>query len=186
MIVTIHQPNFIPWYPFFQKMEQADLFILLGNCQFEKNGFQNRFQLKNTWNTLSVKKGKNPIIEKKYINPEYDWMKIKKRLFKYKHILNGIDPYISKNLYQTNKDIITYLKTKLNINTPLVEDIPTDLVSSERLLMLCKHYGATKYLAGQGGKDYLNESIFLKEGIEIIYQENLIKKHTIEYLNEII
>lgn len=186
MIVTIHQPNFIPWYPFFQKMDQADLFILLGNCQFEKNGFQNRFQLENTWNTLSVKKGKNPIIEKKYINPEYDWMKIKKRLFKYKYILNEIDPYISKNLYQTNKNIITYLKTKLNINTPLVEDIPTNLVSSERLLMLCKHYGATKYLAGQGGKDYLNESIFLKEGIEVIYQENLIKKHTIEYLNEII
>ena len=69
MIVTIHQPNFIPWYPFFQKMEQADLFILLGHCQFEKNGFQNRFQLENTWNTLSVKKGKEPIVEKEYINP---------------------------------------------------------------------------------------------------------------------
>ena len=113
MIVTIHQPNFIPWYPFFQKMEQADLFILLGHCQFEKNGFQNRFQLENTWNTLSVKKGKNPIIEKKYINPKYDWMKIKKRLFKYKHILNEIDPYISKNLYQTNKNIIIRVNTSV-------------------------------------------------------------------------
>ena len=84
MIVTIHQPNFVPWYPFFQKMEQADLFILLGHCQFEKNGFQNRFQLENTWNTFSVKKGKEPIIEKQYINPEHDWMKIKKRLLKLK------------------------------------------------------------------------------------------------------
>ena len=107
MIITIHQPNFIPWYPFFQKMEQADLFILLGHCQFEKNGFQNRFQLENTWNTLSVKKGKEPIIEKEYINPKHDWMKIKKRLFKYKNVLNELDPFINKNLYKTNKDIIT-------------------------------------------------------------------------------
>ena len=107
MIVTIHQPNFIPWYPFFQKMEQADLFILLGNCQFEKNGFQNRFQLENTLNNLSVKKGKEPIVEKEYINPKHDWMKIKKRLFKYKNILNELDPFINKNLYKTNKDIIT-------------------------------------------------------------------------------
>ena len=61
MIVTIHQPNFIPWYPFFQKMEQSDIFIMLGHCQFEKNGFQNRFQINNAWNTLSVKKGKENI-----------------------------------------------------------------------------------------------------------------------------
>ena len=25
MLVTIHQPNFMPWYPFFQKMEEADI-----------------------------------------------------------------------------------------------------------------------------------------------------------------
>ena len=180
MIVTIHQPNFIPWYPFFQKMEQADLFILLGNCQYEKNGFQNRFQLKNTWNTLSVKKGKEPIVEKQYINPEYDWVKIKKRLFEYKDILSELDPFINQNLYKTNKDIIIYLKNKLNIKTPIIEDTPTNLVSTERLLMLCKQQGATKYLAGQGGKEYLDESLFLNEGIKVIYQQNLVKKHTLD------
>ena len=46
--------------------------------------------------------------------------------------------------------------------------------------MLCKQYGATKYLAGQGGRDYLDESLFLNEGIKVIYQENLIKKHTLD------
>jgi len=28
MIVTIHQPNFVPWYPFFQKIEQVDVFVV--------------------------------------------------------------------------------------------------------------------------------------------------------------
>ena len=45
MTITIHQPNFMPWYPFFEKIQQADIFVLLGHCQFEKNGFQNRFSI---------------------------------------------------------------------------------------------------------------------------------------------
>ena len=77
MIVTIHQPNFVPWYPYFQKIEQADVFVLLGNCQFEKNGYQNRFYLKDKWNTLSVKKGLELINKKYYIDPIKDWSKIK-------------------------------------------------------------------------------------------------------------
>ena len=43
MKIAIHQPNFLPWYPFFQKIKEVDKFIILGNCQFEKNGFQNPY-----------------------------------------------------------------------------------------------------------------------------------------------
>ena len=184
MIVTIHQPNFIPWYPFFQKMEQADLFILLGNCQYEKNGYQNRFSLDGNWNTMSVVKGIDNIVDKKYSNHEFDWKKIKKRLWKYNNTLSEFDDYISDNLYQTNKNIITHLRDILNIKTPIVEDTPKELLSSERLLILCKEYNATHYLAGQGGKAYLNEELFKQEGIEVIYQDNITPTHTLEYLYE--
>jgi hypothetical protein len=70
-----------------------------------------------------------------------------------------MDNLITDNLYETNKDIILYLMNKLNITTPLVEDYPTDLNSTERLVDLCKKYNATTYLAGQGGKEYLNKDI---------------------------
>lgn len=186
MIVTIHQPNFIPWYPFFQKMEQSDIFIMLGHCQFEKNGFQNRFQINNAWNTLSVKKGKENIVDKKYINHNHDWIKIKKRLFEHLPVLNQLDDCICENLYETNYNIILKLRDMLNIKTKVVEDMPTTLNSTERLVMLCKKYGATTYLAGQGGKSYLDKSLFDREGINVVYQENLYKKHTLEYLNETI
>ena len=77
MKIAIHQPNFLPWYPFFQKIKEVDRFIILGHCQFEKNGFQNRFNLDNKWHTLSIQKGLDPIVSKTYLNPFKDWNKIK-------------------------------------------------------------------------------------------------------------
>lgn len=184
MTIAIHQPNFIPWYPFFQKIKQADIFVLLGNCQYEKNGYQNRFYLDGFWNTLSVKKGLENIVDKKYANPSYDWIKLKKRLFKYKHILSELDLYITEDLYTTNSLIIQHLAKKLNIGTEFVEDFSLDMSSTERLITLCHHYGATTYLSGQGGRVYLDESLFAQAGIRVIYQENLNKIHTLEYLTK--
>ena len=57
MRLAIHQPNFMPWYPFFEKIKNCDKFIMLTHCQFEKNGYQNRFNLNDKWYTMSVKKG---------------------------------------------------------------------------------------------------------------------------------
>lgn len=185
MIVTIHQPNFMPWYPFFQKIQQADIFVLIGHCQFEKNGFQNRFNMDGKWNTMSVKKGLEFINTKQYIDAKKDWERIKNSIPKYKHILSEMDDLISDNLYQTNSSIIRYLVKKLNIDTIIVEDYETDLTSTSRLVDICKRNGATTYLAGQGGKDYLNEELFNIENIQVVYQENMNRIHTLEYLNEI-
>ena len=49
MKITIHQPEHFPYMGFFQKMESADLFVILDDVQYTKNNFQNRnkFQNKN-------------------------------------------------------------------------------------------------------------------------------------------
>ena len=184
MIVTIHQPNFVPWYPFFQKIEQADVFVVLGHCQYEKNGFQNRFQLDNNWNTLSVYKGLEPIRQKKYVNPKKDWETIKRNLPEYKDLLSEMEYCITDNLFDTNFSIIKHLIQKLDIKTRIEEDYETDLKSTDRLVDICKRFGATTYLAGQGGLDYLDDSLFKNENIEVIYQKDLNKIHTLQYLKK--
>lgn len=184
MIVTIHQPNFVPWYPFFQKIEQADVFVVLGHCQYEKNGFQNRFQLDQNWHTLSVYKGLEPIRQKKYVNPKKDWETIKRNLPEYKDLLSEMEYCITDNLFDTNFSIIKHLIQKLDIKTRIEEDYETDLKSTDRLVDICKRFGATTYLAGQGGLDYLDDSLFKNENIEVIYQKDLNKIHTLQYLKK--
>ena len=69
MKISIHQPNFVPWYPFFQKIKEADIFIILSNCQFEKNNYQNRFNIIDQWYTMRTKKGLDLIKNKVYVDP---------------------------------------------------------------------------------------------------------------------
>ena len=102
MKIGIHQPNFLPWYPFFQKINDVDIFIILKEPQFEKNNFQNRFSLNDEWYTMSVHKGMMPIKNKEYFNPQEDWEQIKKKLHNYENILSEFEEFITKNLFETN------------------------------------------------------------------------------------
>lgn len=177
MIVTIHQPNFIPWFPFFQKMESADLFIVLTHCQFRKNGFQNRFNINNKWHTMSIQHGLVPINIKKYANPFADWDKIKKNLAEYISILNQFDNCISESLAETNTAIINKIASMLQIKTEIILDYETHLSATERLIKLCKDNNADTYLAGLSGKKYLDLNLFEQENIKVVFQnESEIKR----------
>ena len=60
MIVTIHQPNFLPYLGFFDKILKSDIFIIYDTAQYVKGNFMNRNKINNNGNelyiTLSVKK----------------------------------------------------------------------------------------------------------------------------------
>ena len=182
MRVSIHQPNFVPWYPFFQKIKEVDIFVILKECQFEKNGYQNRFNFNDKWYTMSVKKGLEPIRDKVYIDPKNSWDKIKNSLPEYKSILNECDKCISESLLETNYCIIDKFCNMLDIDTLLEIDYPTHLKSTNRLVDICVQYGATEYLSGTGGKDYLDVKLFNDNGIKVLFQENMDRRHTLELL----
>ena len=159
-----------------------DKFVILGNCQFEKNNFQNRFDINGTWYTMSTKKGNRPINTKVYISPLSDWNRIKVKLPQYKDILDSLDNCISTDLYTTNVSIIKNLASLLNFDTEIVYDYPTDLKSSARLVDLCLHYGATEYISGQGAKAYLDTELFSNNNIKVSFQQDTRKVQTLEVI----
>lgn len=171
-VISIHQPNFIPWLPFFEKIYHSDLFVILGNCQFEKNNYQNRFQYENKWMTMPVKHGNIPIKDKEYIDPYNNWGKICEKIPKHKRLLESFRYCISTSLYCTNVSLIfNIMFGHLRINTKAVDDYPTDLTGTDRLVDICVRNDADVYLSGPSGKKYLELQKFEKAGIQVKFFE---------------
>src|SRR5919197_6348843 len=68
MIVAIHQAHYLPWLRYLDKIARSDVFIVLDDVQYEKNGFQNRNKIKTAqgWLYLTVpvrKPTQRPIAE---------------------------------------------------------------------------------------------------------------------------
>lgn len=144
--IAIHQPNFIPWLPYFYKMAMADAFVILSHVQFEKGGYQNRYKLSTgTWVTKSVNHGIAPIIDKKYSD--------------------------GNKLVTLNMQWIRAIKNSLNIKTRIYHDL-LNLGShgTQRIINIVKQHNGTHYVTNPDAKDkYLDEDMVRRQGIEIEY-----------------
>ena len=180
MKISIHQANFFPYQGFFQKIEQVDLFVIMTHCQFEKNNYQNRFNIGDKWYTMSVNSGLEPIQNKKYVNHKKDWKSISSQL----PICKEFDDCISDNLAETNISIIKRACKLLGIKTKIAYDYHTSLSGTARLVDICKKFKADTYLSGISGKNYLNLQLFDRAEINVEFQENIINKPLVNLLSD--
>jgi len=187
MIVSIHQPQYLPWLPYFQKIDESDLFILLDTVDFQKNGLQNRNQIKTAqgthWLTVPVRQSLGQKIQDVKIDNSINW-----RRKHWQTILMSYRKASAFNLYEEelesilsrewellselNFELMTLMLRYLNIQTPILKSskMKAKGSASELVLNLCKEVGAKQYLSGTGGKNYLEHDIFDKADIEISYQ----------------
>jgi len=56
LIAAIHQPQYLPWLGYIDKMDKADVFCFLDNVQYKKNEWQNRNRVKTVggWQWVTV------------------------------------------------------------------------------------------------------------------------------------
>jgi hypothetical protein len=185
MILAAHQPNFVPNFAFFEKLRSCDLFVILTEVQFEKNNFQNRFWYENEWFTMRTIRGNIPINQKLYVNPWIDFEEIQKKLSrKGIEISKFRDVALSQSLAETNIALIRLICSMLEIDTPIVTDYPTELKATNRLVDLCKHFGADVYLSGPSGRNYLNLDRFNEEGISVSFFDSS-KYKSVEIIEEL-
>lgn len=179
-ILTAHQPNLCPYGGMLEKIEQADICVLLGYVQFNYQLYQNRFRADSNWFTMSVVRehGFQLIRQKKYLNPDRDWSVIKRLWPK----LDIFDQHVSTNLWAMNTGIIEQSMKIFNIKTELVSDYETHLKSTDRLIDLCKTFGADRYLSGPSGKRYLNEEAFDMAGIQLKFHEVTDKRPLVDMI----
>ncbi len=189
MIVAIHQPQYLPWLGYFDKMDQADAFCYLDNVQFKKNEWQNRNRIKTSqawqWITVPVQYRFPQKIIEVTVNKTVKWQHkhIQALVTNYKKS-RYFDDYFSifesalKQDFETIADVniqmITQIREILRINSkPVVR--ASELSLSEdptgRLIDICRHFGGDTYLAGQDGANYMDMEQFDKSGIKVITQE---------------
>ena len=187
MIVSIAQPAYIPWLGYFDRIYNSDFHIVLDDVQIERNtktSFTNRNRIKThsgpTWLTVPIKtrKDHSNIINQVLIDNSSNWkrkhlnsinLNYSKCTFYneneswLKNIYNKEWEYLSKFIRNYNEQLIDYL----SINTKFFYSSEMNVKGqkSEYILNLCKELGATKYISGPFGKDYLDENIFQKNQI---------------------
>ena len=155
MIISIHQPQYLPWDNFFKKIKKSDCFIFLDNVEFQKNGLQNRNQIKTSngpiWLTVPIKQKLGQKISDVEIDNSKDWKKkhwktISENYNKSKHFDNFKGNFQNiflsnwNNLSELNIKIILEILMILNIKTKIYKasDLKVKGKSTELLVNLCK------------------------------------------------
>ncbi len=189
MIVAVHQPQYLPWLGYFDKIRRADIFCYLDSVQYKKNDWQNRNRIKTSqgwqWLTVPVRyKYPERICDVK-INTTVKWRQ--------KHLQALITnyrraPFFSRyiglceqvyaedwqSVSELNICFIECLKDALGLafkraikssQLELSED-PTD-----RLIDICKAVGAETYLSGQDGVNYMDLERFKANAIQVVIQD---------------
>ena len=190
MIVTIHQPDFLPWLGFFDKLLTVDKIIIMDNVQFKKRYFENRNKIrtKQGWawiNTPVLTKGKfNQKIMDVKIDNSRPWQRKITSALKHNYgnatyweaVGEELCELISKpydRLVDFNLSVICFFMKKMEINLEysLASTLDTDHSGSGLILEICRKVKTVQYLSGRDGRNYLDEKEFIDNGIEIIYQD---------------
>jgi hypothetical protein len=190
MIVTIHQPEHLPWLGFFHKMRRADRFVILDNVQYRTNYFQNRNRVLGAngpfWLTVPVRSRGHVAtsIADIVIDGSQAWGERHRKSLeacygrhphfrRYADVLRTILESPWQRLADLNLAIIEAFRSALDIGTPMVRasELGVEGRGSELLLAICERMGAATYLSGPSGRDYLDESLFANRGIAVQYHE---------------
>lgn len=190
MIVSAHQPAYLPWLGYFDKIARSDVFVIFDSVQFEKNSFTNRNRIKTPsglgWLTVPVRSSghlSSSILNLEIAN-EHSW--------KEKHLKSIVQNYskaihfntcfpklealyapYDRTLIELCDRQLAFWMEVLEITTQIRRLGTLNLArqKSDLVLDTCIALKATKYIAGALGRNYLHLASFGAAEIEIEFQD---------------
>ncbi len=191
-LVAIHQPNFLPWLGYFDKIARADVFVILDSVQFAKTGgtWSNRVQMlvggQATWLTMPIVRSYHGLrtYREMEIGEDTPW---RTKLLKTIQLNYASAPYFkavfptiqttmsnpTRNLADLNDAAIRALCAGLQLDTgKLVRSstLPVAGQATDLLIAIVRSAGGTAYLAGGQASAYQEDEKFAQAGLELIYQ----------------
>jgi hypothetical protein len=191
MIIAIHQPNFLPWLGYFNKIIRSDKFVILNEVQFVNNQKKcangNRVKVLNNgerWLTVSVDKKqkfslfkdvhiKSDLLESlHYIQVAYRKHPFFKEVFAFlKKQMDMPHERIGELDIQLVYDILDYLDlSEQKGKFVFQEELKTEQTGTDLIIEICKKLGADTYICGTGSKFYQDNKKIEDNNIQIEYQ----------------
>ena len=189
MILTAHQPVYLPWLGLFHKIALAETFVYFDQVQYLPKDWMNRNKIRtkngSIWLTVPVlRKGyrdlKTSEIE---INNSINWQKKHLRSislnYKKSPYFENYIPFFEdvysrkwKFLGELNEYMLKWFLDELGIkvNFRNANDFKFQGEKSSLILNMCKELNASTYIFGMLGKDYADVQEFEKNNIGLIFQ----------------
>lgn len=191
--VAIHQPNFLPWLGYFDKIARSDTFVLLDDVQFSKTGgnwcnhVRLRVSCEPAWITIPVVRSYHGVrsIGEMRINESTPWRAKLLRTLEMNYrraahfeatlpLVERLIGYETDSLADYNLHAIRALCEALGLGTNrlvLQSTLAVDGASTDLLIALVRAVGGETYLCGMGSDGYLEEHRFSEAGIGLTFQE---------------
>jgi hypothetical protein len=190
--VVILQSNYIPWKGYFDLMNAADVFVLFDEVQFSRRDWRNRNKIivdgQPRWLTIPVRsKGKYAatiseigVTDGRWAQKHWTSIKMaygKAPFFRnYAHGLESVYTAASAetNLSAINRLFLDHLAAALGIEITFGQSETVSRRKSdptERLIEICKGFGATRYLSGPAARSYIDPQVFTEAGLDLCYAD---------------
>jgi len=190
MILTAHQPVYLPWLGLFHKIALADKFVSFNQVQFLPKDWNNRNRIKTPsgpiWLTVPVLKSghrEKPLTQIE-INNSLPWQRKhwKSLLWNYqktpyfKRYADFFeDVYLHRSwrfLASLNDHMLKWFLLTLGIDTPVAdaETLGFEGRKNKLVLDMCKKLKADIYVFGELGRNYADPEAFRKNGIHVCFQ----------------
>ncbi len=184
MIIFVHQPEYIPWLGFFDKLARCDVFVVYDDAQYVHGGYQNRNRIRTRqgWRWLTI-----PIV---HHHPQLiKDVRIAGNQWKEEHLRILAHTYEKAPFFETyfplieealnfdhellmalNLHLIKNISESLGFKTKMIRSSEFPYIGkekNEKLISMCKFIGADTYLSGSGGKAYINEKAFASANVNL-------------------
>ena len=188
--VVIHQPDFLPYLGFFQRLLYADVFVILDTVQFERKheAWTRRDKIKTDkgekWLSLNIQKAPYDVaICDILLSRAVDWRKSNLNLLRanygkalfFKEIFSRIEELYAfkcERMMDFNMKSIEMLLDFFDIKVQMIfaSDLDPQGKKNDLVVDIVKKVGANRYLSGIGARDYFDPTPYNEAGIEVIWQ----------------
>ena len=190
MIITAHQPVYLPWLGLFHKIASADTFVSFDDVQYLPRDWNNRNKIRTAsgaiWLTVPVltKGHREKPIREIEINNRDPWrrkhwnsisMNYSKAAFfaQYEELVRSVYQREWQWLWELNEHMLRWFLVALGIHVRFLRasELGLEGTKSDLVLDMCRKLGAKTYIFGALGQDYARVEDFQQAGVEVVFQD---------------